>query len=219
MDFVTPAISVNFANMNQSINYSEFMSKLCLAVEQRLERKMNSPRDFDSLSDELSKAGSRISASTLKRIWGYNRDISTTYRPYKYTLVALVNFLGYRDIDDFDRNYDREQIQSAEFSGDTVLAEEIAVGSIVELSWAPDRVCKLVCMKNGVFKVVYSERGRLRAGDEVKFLSLTQNAPLFFNEVVRANSDETFVYTAGQRTGIRYRIRGIINTGEDSIIS
>ena len=180
---------------------------------------MSSPRDFEFLSDELSKAGSRVSASTLKRIWGYNRDISNTYRPYKYTLVSLVNLLGYKDLDDFELNYDREQIQSAEFSGDTVMADEIAVGSIVELSWAPDRVCKLSCTDCGVFKVVYSERGRLNAGDVVKFLSLTQNAPLYFNEVVRSNSDETFVYTAGQRTGVRYRIRGIINTGEDSIIS
>ncbi len=204
--------------MNQPINYSEFMSKLCLAVEQRLERKMNSPRDFNSLSDELSKVGPRVSASTLKRIWGYNRDISQSYRPYKYTLVSLVNLLGYRDIDDFDKNYDKEQIQSAEFSGDTVLADEIAVGSIVELTWAPDRVCKLACVDRGVFKVVYSEHGRLNVGDVVRFMSMTQNAPLYFNEVTRSTSGETFVYTAGQRTGVRYRIRGIINTGEDSII-
>lgn len=205
--------------MNQSIDYNEFMSKLCLAVEQRLERKMISPRDFDALSEELAKVGSRISASTLKRIWGYNRDISKTYRPYKYTLVALVNFLGYNDIEDFEKNYGREQIQSAEYSGETVMTDEIAVGSIVELTWAPDRVCKLVCAGNGVFKVVYTEHGRLCVGDKVRFASLTQNAPLYFNEVVRLNSDERFVYTAGQRTGIRYRIRGIINTGEDSIIS
>ncbi len=205
--------------MNQFINYNEFMSKLCLAVEQRLERKMNSPRDFDALSEELAQAGARVSSSTLKRIWGYNRDISTTYRPYKYTLVAMVNLLGYNSIEDFEKNYGKEQVQSAEFQGDTVMADEIAVGSIVELNWAPDRSCKLVCVESGVFRVVHSERGRLNVGDVVKFMSLTQNAPLYFNEVMRQNSDEKFVYTAGQRTGIRYRIRGIINTGEDSIIS
>ena len=60
-----------------------FISKLCQAIEKRVGRKMISPRDFDYLCEELTKVGARVSGSTLKRVWGYNRDISSNYRPYR----------------------------------------------------------------------------------------------------------------------------------------
>lgn len=201
------------------IKDKEFISGLCEAIEKRLGKKMVSPRDFESLSEELSKIGTRISASTLKRIWGYNRDVSDTYKPYTYTLISLVNFLGYRDIEDYIANYNGQDLQSALYVGETVTIGDIMPGSIVELTWAPDRVCNLVCLEKGVFRVVHSEHGRLYPGDVVKFQSLTQNAPLYFNEVQRPGSNESFIYTAGQRTGVRYQIHGIVNSGEDSLIS
>lgn len=204
---------------NKSYIDQKFISNLCLAIEKRLGRNLTSPRDFEYLSEKLANSGTRISGSTLKRIWGYNRDISDNYRPYKYTLVSLVNFLGFQTIEDYIKNYNSREEQSAEYIGETVTTDDIMPGSIVELNWAPDRVCSLICIEKGVFKVVHSEHGRLYPGDVVKFLSLTQNAPLYFNEVTRFGTNEKFVYTAGQRTGITYKIRGIISSGEDSLIS
>ena len=197
----------------------DFISTLCMAVEKRLGRSLSSPRDFDYLSEELSKVSKRVSGSTLKRIWGYNKDVSSTYKPYKYTLLSLVKFLGYNSIEDFVNCYDSRDIQSAEFIGETITTDEIIPGSVIELTWLPDRICNLICVENGVFKVVHSEHGRLYPGDVVKFKSLTQNAPLYFYEVSRPGSNETFIYTAGQRTGIRYRIRGMVSSQEDTIIS
>lgn len=197
----------------------KFISTLCMAVEKRLDRSLSSPRDFDFLSEELSKVSKRVSGSTLKRIWGYNKDVSSTYKPYKYTLLSLVKFLGYNSIEDFVNCYDSRDIQSAEFIGETITTDEIIPGSVIELTWLPDRICNLICVENGVFKVVHSEHGRLYPGDVVKFKSLTQNAPLYFYEVSRPGSNETFIYTAGQRTGIRYRIRGMVSSQEDTIIS
>lgn len=203
----------------QLVNDKEFISKLCVAVEKRIGRKMISPRDFEFLSDELAKVGTRISGSTLKRIWGYNRDISDTYHPYKYTLISLVKLLGFNGFEDYIKHCESPEAESASYMGETVTTDEIMPGSIVELSWQPDRTCVLVCLEKGVFRVAHSENGRLIPGDVVKFMSLTQNAPLYFNEVVRPITDEKFIYTAGQRTGIRYCIRGIINTAEETIIS
>lgn len=197
----------------------DIISRLCSAIEKRTGRCMTSPRDFDYLSDLMTKTGTRISASTLKRIWGYNRDISDTYRPYRYTLASLANLLGYKDVDDFQNNHRDDEIQSEEYIGETVMAADIMPGSIVELRWAPGRVCNLVCIEKGCFKVVHSERGRLQPGDIVRFMSLTQNAPLYINEVFRQSVEERFVYTAGQRTGVHFRIRGIIKSDEDTIIT
>lgn len=204
---------------NQSKEDKELISKLCQAIEKRVGRKIITPRDFNYLSDELSKSGVRISGTTLKRIWGYNRDISDNYHPYTYTLVCLTKFLGYRDVEDFCNHYEDVDIQSTEFIGDTIKAIDIMPGSIVELHWAPGRQCNLICLGNCRFKVVHSERGKLMPGDMVSFMSLTQNAPLYFNEVSRPGTDGKFVYTAGQRTGIRYQIKGIVNSDEDSIIT
>lgn len=197
----------------------EFISKLCETIEKRILRKMTSPRDFDYLSGLTSKTGMRISASTLKRIWGYNKDITSTYRPYRYTLLSLVNFLGFNSLEDFLKHSESPETESASYMGETVTTDEIMPGSIVEITWHPDRSCSLTCLEKGVFRVVHSENGHLNPGDMVKFRSLTQNAPLYFNEVVRPATDEKFIYTAGQRTGIRFSIRGIIKSEEDTIIS
>ncbi len=203
----------------QVCNNKEFIPKLCLAIEKRLGRNLSSPRDFEYLSEALTKSGSRISSSTLKRIWGYNRDVTDTYKPYRYTILSLVNFLGYATIEDYIKQYNSSATQSAEYVGETIITDDIMTGSIVEISWAPDRTCTLICLGKGSFRVVHSENGRLAPGDMVRLMSLTQNAPLYFNEVTRFGTDEKFVYTAGQRTGIRYRIRGIVSSEEDTVIS
>ncbi|MDE5839378.1 MAG: hypothetical protein K2H49_00510, partial [Muribaculaceae bacterium] len=183
-------------------------------------RRMSSPREFENLSDEMTKIGKRISGSTLKRIWGYNRDVTEKYSPYRYTLNSLVNLLGYEDFEDFTQHYiDDIAIQCAEFKGETIRTEDIMPGSIVEIQWTPDRQCSLVCLEKGVFKVVESYHGRLRPGDIVRCLSFTQNAPLYFNEVLRLGTNEKFVYTVGLQTGIRYNIHGIINSYGECVVS
>lgn len=178
-------------------------------IEQRFGMKMSTPRDFDHLSAIISKSGRQVSPSTLKRIWGYNRDISASYRPYRYTMVALASLLGYVDIEDFAAHHDAGDVQSVEYMGETVVATDIEPGSVVEIMWEPDRQCEIVAVGDGCFKVVSSLRGRLKQGDMVKFMSLTQNAPLYFSEVVRPASDEKFIYTAGLRSGIVFRIKDV----------
>lgn len=192
---------------------------LCNEIEARIGRRVTTPRDFEHLSYLLDKSGGRVSPSTLKRIWGYNRDMSETYRPYRYTLVALASLLGYNDIEDFIESQSNDNSQSAEFVGETVLAADIVLGSIIELTWEPDRRCDLVALGDGVFKVVHAQRGHLMPGDIVRFMSVTQNAPLYFNQVFRPSADKSFVYTAGRQTVVSFRIRGVIADSNDTVIS
>ncbi|MDE6338760.1 MAG: hypothetical protein K2K97_03105 [Muribaculaceae bacterium] len=175
-------------------------------MEKRLCKRISAPRDFDFLSEELAASGKKVSSTTLKRIWGYNRDISDTYIPYRYTVEALVKLLGYNSIEDYLKLYNGDDVQSAVFLGQTIMAENIEPGRMIELTWEPDRLAMLKCMRSEVFEVIRSENGRLQCGDVVTFKSLTQNAPAYFNEVKRPGSNISFIYTAGQRTGIRYRI-------------
>ena len=75
------------------------IESLCRAVERKAHRRMRTPKDFDALStiifDELHIM---VSASTLKRIWGY---VKTDSMPRPSSLDPLAQYVGYADWDDF----------------------------------------------------------------------------------------------------------------------
>lgn len=62
-------------------------------------RKMVVPRDFVWLSEKVEeRTQQRVSASTLRRFWGYvNEGVSAS----KFTKNVLANFLGYADYEEF----------------------------------------------------------------------------------------------------------------------
>lgn len=94
--FLTPKFQIltpNCFKMEPSLQH------LILCLEQSLGRKPHTPRDFDAFSEIISNAtGETISASTLKRLWGYRK---TEGRPFTSTLDILARFLLYRDFSNF----------------------------------------------------------------------------------------------------------------------
>lgn len=73
--------------------------KLREAVEAKLEKKLETNKDFEKLSNCLLEEGyDRISPTTLKRIWGY---LSEDVTPRRHTLNQLSRFAGYADYDAF----------------------------------------------------------------------------------------------------------------------
>ena len=77
--------------MNESID------RLCKAIETAEGRKMKSPSDFNSLQQHIfEKTHQSISASTLKRVWGYMSGYSSV-RPH--TLDLLARYIDYRDFE------------------------------------------------------------------------------------------------------------------------
>lgn len=187
----------------------ELIAILRAEVENVVNRRIVSPADFDFLSQAILRAVRQpISPTTLKRIWGYVKDVGTAYNPERFTLCILAVFVGYRDIEDFIENFNAEDtsVQSGNYFGETVNANEISDHAFVELRWPPDRVCVLRRKSGNEFDVVQSINAKLRLGDVVEFTSLTQNAPAFFSKVVREGSNIPHTYVAGTRTGITYRI-------------
>ena len=62
-------------------------------------RKMVVPRDFAWLSEKVEeRTQQRVSASTLRRFWGY---VSEGVSASKFTKNVLANFLGYADFEEF----------------------------------------------------------------------------------------------------------------------
>ena len=75
-------------------------------VEQKAGRKMMTPKDFDFLSESIfEEIHTRISPSTLKRIWGYLQNDNT---PRSTSLNILANYVGYDDWDSFMASAEKE---------------------------------------------------------------------------------------------------------------
>lgn len=188
-----------------SIN-SEALGRLRKEVERRLPFPMKGPDDYSHLSDLLKDEGcGTVSATTLKRIWGYISDTGSDYRPNAYTVTALCRLIGFRDIEEFTAS--DSPIQSREYTGTFVESRTLPKDTIVELRWQPNRVCTLQYLGNTLFKVVHVENSTtLREGDEVECGCFTQHAPIYFPRIFREGSHPMTVM-AGGVSGITYRIQ------------
>lgn len=176
------------------------------AVELYVDRRIKTPADFSFLSDAIrDQSRLSVSTTTLKRIWGYINDAGKEYLPGRYSLCALARFIGYKDYESFLDADSSLPVQSAVYVGETVAVAEFPVGQLVRLTWLPDRVSVVQYIGQNRFKVLEASNTKLQPGDEVECVSFTQNAPLYFNRVVRAD-DREFTYVAGSRTGIRYEL-------------
>ena len=75
------------------------LAKLRDKIEEAVGRKMKTPKDFDFLSEQVfEKLHETVSATTLKRIWGYLPDSS---KPRISTLDFLSLFVGEKDWEAF----------------------------------------------------------------------------------------------------------------------
>ena len=75
------------------------IEELKLQVEQKYGRTLSTTTDFEEFSLVLENTLSQsISASTLKRIWGYVND---RHKARKYTLDILAPYVGFSNFDKF----------------------------------------------------------------------------------------------------------------------
>lgn len=69
------------------------------AMEKKADRQMHTPKDFDFLSECIFEAlHQKVSATTLKRLWGYLAENSA---PRTSTLDLLAQYVGYADWESF----------------------------------------------------------------------------------------------------------------------
>ena len=81
------------------MNIQPEIHELIEAVKTKYSNSLATSTDFEEFSLYLQKhTGDIISASTLKRLWGYVRD---THEPRGHTLDILSRYVGYHNFDDF----------------------------------------------------------------------------------------------------------------------
>lgn len=87
-------------------NHDQALSRLLGQVEEKAGRKMKTPKDFDFLVEQIyERTHTRISVSTLKRLWGY---VDSYPSVRESTLDLLAQFVGYENYRQFCQIYQDE---------------------------------------------------------------------------------------------------------------
>lgn len=105
-------------------------------IERILGRTPKTPKDFNALSQSVfEKTHEQVSASTLKRFWGYQRDAGN--KPHKSTLDILARFVDYPDFTAFCDNLPTlspdAPLQSGESKGQGKKLKRFGWGLLVSL--------------------------------------------------------------------------------------
>ena len=167
-------------------------------VEERLNRKMKTPKDFDFLRSTIWDSNKEIiSSTTLKRLWGY---ISGADQTRTDTLDILSRLLGCKDWDDFleviNTSGASEFIHSFHISTDGMQA-----GDRLRVSWRPDRHCLFRYLGNAIFIVEESVNSKLQAGDTFCASLFILNEPLYLSNLIHGDNPPV-PYVVGNKDGI-----------------
>ena len=170
----------------------EDISILLQTVEIAIHRKMISSSDFEFLAEAIAiRCRARLSASTLKRLWGYNKN---QHNPYFSTLSTLAKFIGYKDFKDFTANKDLKRPSSFSYTASSILSKNLQPGDMLWISWAPNRRCLLTYQGNHRFKVTTAHNTKLHAGDSFSSMHFAEGMPLFLDNYIHKDTPPiTFV--------------------------
>ena len=176
------------------------LNYLLRLVEKHYGRHLSTTTDFESLSVLIEReTGELLSASTLKRLYGY---VSMKPVPRKSTLDILARFIGKKSYDQFREEWkDSTAFTSTFFSQKTVYASELKDGDIVRIGWDPDRVVKLKYLGDNEFEVLESLNSQLLAGDKFEQVSFMMGYPLYISRILR-DGEYTPSYIAGMQNGL-----------------
>jgi hypothetical protein len=140
------------------------------------------PKDCNALADHISRTcKTKISASTLKRLYGFVKGGSQ--EPRIYTLDIISAYLGYKGWEQLVQSLDNSgERESKEI--EKLKPEQIGKGQSVILSYEPGK--KIELQRQGSSFITLSSNDRkLIPGDEVKFGVIELHYPLIITSLFR----------------------------------
>lgn len=168
-------------------------------IEKMVGRKMVVPRDFTWLSQKVEeRTQHRVSASTLRRFWGY---VSEGVSASKFTKDVLAKFLGYTDFEQFGLSQGMGEQQSQMVIGWEISCGDLYEGQQLKLSWLPDRTCIVSYQGNGRFRVLASENTRLSKDDTFECHHFINHEPAYLHAWKHGDMPSV-TYAIGKKDGI-----------------
>ena len=183
-------------NDNDKIYIEHLKTLLCEA----LDRQMNRSSDFVFLQAYIfERTRENIGLNTLKRIWNYG---NTPVAPRIFTLDVLSKSVGYRNFEDMKRFYGDEGADSSDkVLGKVVSSQDLRPGDRVTLCWDPGRRCTVEYLGSNAYRVVCSERTKLKPGNTFQTAFFATGSPLILSNLVQDNSFAT-LYEIGRKSGV-----------------
>ena len=172
---------------------------LLMQVESRFGNVARST-DFENLAEDIAQSTSeQLSASTLKRLWGYVNYMSS---PRTYTLDVLSRYIGYASFGSFcEQIHETEEFVSGFLSEDSLVAENLKPGDRVRIGWNPDRLVTLLYKGDNRFEVTEVQNSSLLVGDQFVLPAIVKGYPAYIPHIER-DGKLTPMYVAGYRDGI-----------------
>ena len=135
----------------------------------------------------------------LQDRWGRSISTPSDCEMLAKDINVIAQYLGYGSWDDLifalsGKNSDFEEIPTLE-------AASLSEGAELMVSYAPDRLLRLIHHAGNSFTVTASERSKLKAGDNIVVAQFTVGYPLFATSVIRDGND-LGSFTAGKVGGI-----------------
>ena len=179
------------------------------AIEEAIGFQVETPKTFELLRQIIfQRTREYVSATTLKRIWGYLDEPVKTRRT---TLSLLARTIGYKDWDDFLYSRGsglpaRKIPSNPNFGRSLNVTADLKAGDRIKLYWNPGRECLVRYLGNMQFVVEESQKTRLKPGDTFFCHLIIAGHPLYLSNLVQGAS-EPVAYVCGRiHGGIRYEM-------------
>ena len=176
-------------------------------IEKLVMRRIAIKRDFEYLSAHiLDRTGAYVSPITLRRFWGELAGGKYNVQPRRYTLDALVRYIGYSSYENFVKNHiSGGNVDSGFVNGDYLVSNTLKKGCRLHIAWEPGHYVVAEYLGCGMFSIVESHKSKLSKDDTFQADIITQGEPLYLNRLIH-DGGAPCRYVCGQKTGVRYRI-------------
>ena len=176
------------------------IEELKLQVEQEYGKLLATTTDYEEFSFFLEKkTGSKVSASTLKRLYGY---VSDNHKPRMVTLDILSQYIGHRNYMKFKQWLKTStKYNSSFFKASQLISSDLEKGTEVTIGWSPNRILRLLYLGENTYEILASENSKLQAGDQFVTGCFIKEQPLYLPYIER-NGERTASFVAGRNGGL-----------------
>lgn len=193
-------------------DYDIYVIALREAVQRRYGDTVATSRHFILLSEAISETvGDTLSVSTLKRMWGY---VAGKGEPRIDSLDILARYVGAQSFESFVETTKKLAKEQSDFlCADTLHADDLQPGDVVELTWMPDRAVLLRYEGDFQWTVIENLNSKLQEGCRMIFSHVTAGHPLYADVILPSVSDidSARPYIAGKQSGVAYSRKKLKN--------